>query len=300
MTTLHGSTALSAVPRRSVLYMPGANARALEKARTLSADSLILDLEDAVAPEAKTQARQQVVQALAVGGYGDREVIVRINGLDTAWAQDDIAALAAADVGNPGYLVPKISSVADLQRALIAFEAANCSLDGGFWIMAETPACILNIADIAAADQRLTGIVLGTSDLARDTRVRHTADRLGLITALNLCVYAARANGLAVIDGVHLQLDDDEGFRAACEQGRDLGFDGKSLIHPRQIEAANAVFAPDAAAVALAREIVAAWQDAQAQGKGVVVVNGALVENLHVEEAQQTLAMAELLAQRAQ
>ena len=282
-------------PRRSLLYMPGSNARALEKARSLPADGLILDMEDAVAPDAKQVAREQIAAALGEGGYGHRELMVRINALSTPWGADDIAAVCRA--GNPpdSVLIPKISSVDDIEQAVAALDAAGCPETVDVWIMAETPLCILNIGAIAS-HPRLRGIVMGTSDLSQDTRVRHTPDRLGFITALNLCVYAARANGLDVIDGVHLDLEDDAGLRAACEQGRDLGFDGKSLIHPKQIDAANAVFAPDAAAIEQARQIIAGWQQAEAEGKGVVVVNGRLVENLPVEEARRQLELAEAIA----
>ena len=283
-------------PRRSLLYMPGSNPRALDKARSLPADGLILDMEDSVAPDAKQLAREQIVAALAEGGYGSRELMVRINALDTAWGKDDIAAICAGTVAPDAVLIPKISTAEDVVAAISAFEAAGCPESVDMWIMAETPSCILNIATVCSAHQRLKGIVLGTSDLSKDTRVRHTPDRLGFITALNLCVYAARANGLDVIDGVQLDLENDELLRISCEQGRDLGFDGKSLIHPKQIAAANAAFAPDESEVAGALEIIAAFEEAQAEGKGVVVVKGRLVENLHVEEAKRQLALAEAIA----
>jgi citrate lyase subunit beta/citryl-CoA lyase len=282
-------------PRRSLLYMPGSNARALEKARSLPADGLILDMEDAVAPDAKQVAREQIAAALGEGGYGHRELMVRINALSTPWGADDTAAVFGTDSPPDAVLIPKISSVLDVEKAVAALDAAGCPESVDVWIMAETPLCILNIGEIAA-HPRLRGIVMGTSDLSKDTRVRHTPDRLGFIAALNLCVYAARANGLDVIDGVHLDLEDDAGLRGACEQGRDLGFDGKSLIHPKQIEAANAVFAPDEAAVEQARQIIAGWRQAEAEGKAVVVVNGRLVENLHVEEARRQLELAEAIA----
>jgi citrate lyase subunit beta/citryl-CoA lyase len=284
-------------PRRSLLYMPGSNPRALEKARSLPADCLILDMEDAVAPEAKELAREQITGALEQGGYGHRELMVRINALSTEWALDDINAICGAGTAPDAVLIPKISTAADVVEAISAFEAAGCPDTVDMWIMAETPLCILNIAEIAGAHPRLKGMVLGTSDLSKDTRVRHTPDRLGFITALSLCVYAARAHGLHIIDGVQLDLENDELLRASCEQGRDLGFDGKSLIHPKQIDAANAAFAPDEQEIASSRDIIEAFEQARAEGKGVVVVKGRLVENLHVEEAQRQLALADAIAQ---
>lgn len=283
-------------PRRSLLYMPGSNPRALEKARSLPADGLILDMEDAVAPDAKQVAREQIVAALEEGGYGNRELLVRINALDTAWGLDDIRAICASPVAPDAVLIPKISTAQDVVEAIEAFEVAGCPESVDMWIMAETPLCILNIAEIAAAHPRLRGIVMGTSDLAKDTRVRHTADRAGFLTALNLCVYAARAHGLDVIDGVQLDLENDALLAASCEQGRDLGFDGKSLIHPRQINAANEAFGPAEADVTSAGQIIEAFEAAQREGKAVVVVNGRLVENLHVEEAKRLLALAESIA----
>jgi len=275
--------------------MPGSNPRALEKARSLPADGLILDMEDSVAPDAKQLAREQIGAALAEGGYGHREILVRINGLGTEWGRDDIAAVCAFSSAPDAVLIPKIDSAQDVVDAIAAFESAGCPDEVDMWIMAETPLCILNIGQVAAAHPRLRGIVMGTSDLSKDTRVRHTPDRLGFITALNLCVYAARAHGLDIIDGVQLDLEDEALLAQSCAQGRDLGFDGKSLIHPKQLEAANAAFAPDEEEVAAAREIIAGFEAAQAEGKGVVVVDGRLVENLHVEEAKRQLALAEAI-----
>jgi citrate lyase subunit beta/citryl-CoA lyase len=283
-------------PRRSLLYMPGSNPRALDKARSLPADGLILDMEDSVAPDAKQLAREQIGAALQEGGYGHREIIVRINALSSEWGRQDIKAIRAFDTMPNAVLIPKIDTAEDVEEAIAAFEAAGCPDDIAMWIMAETPHCILNIAAVAAAHPRLAGIVMGTSDLSKDTRVRHTPDRLGFITALNLCVYAARANGLAIIDGVQLDLENEELLKYSCDQGRDLGFDGKSLIHPKQIAAANAAFAPDEDEVKSAGDIIAAFEQAQSEGKGVVVVNGRLVENLHVEEAQRQLALADAIA----
>jgi citrate lyase subunit beta/citryl-CoA lyase len=217
--------------------------------------------------------------------------------LNTEWGQADIDAICAFATAPDAVLIPKIDTAADVVKAITAFETAGCPASVDMWIMAETPLCILNIAEVAAAHPRLKGIIMGTSDLSKDTRVRHTRDRLGFITALNLCVYAARAHGLDIIDGVQLELDNDELLQFSCEQGRDLGFDGKSLIHPKQIAVTNATFAPDEAEIAGAREIIEAFEQAQAQGKGVVVVKGRLVENLHVEEAKRQLALAEAIAQ---
>jgi citrate lyase subunit beta/citryl-CoA lyase len=287
-------------PRRSLLYMPGSNPRALDKARSLPADGLILDMEDSVAPDAKALAREQIGAALAQGGYGHRELIVRINALSTEWGAADIEAICRFPVPPDAVLIPKIDTAKDVTDAITAFERAGCAAHVAMWIMAETPRCILNIAEVAGAHPRLAGMVLGTSDLSKDTRVRHTPDRLGFIAALNLCVYAARANGLTIIDGVQLDLKNEELLRLSCEQGRDLGFDGKSLIHPDQVAAANIAFTPSTAEVAAAREIIAGFEQAQAQGKGVVVVNGRLVENLHVEEAKRLLAMAEAIAELGQ
>jgi citrate lyase subunit beta/citryl-CoA lyase len=284
-------------PRRSLLYMPGSNPRALDKARSLPADGLILDMEDSVAPDSKALARQQIGAALAEGGYGHRELMVRINALSSEWGAADIAAICAYPTAPDAVLIPKIDTASDVVTAIEAFEKAGCPDSVAMWIMAETPLCILNIAAIAAAHPRLAGMVMGTSDLSKDTRVRHTRDRLGFITALNLCVYAARAHGLSIIDGVQLDLQDEELLRYSCEQGRDLGFDGKSLIHPNQVAAANAAFAPDAKEIAAARDIIAGFEEAMSLGKGVVVINGRLVENLHVEEARRQLALAEAIAQ---
>ncbi len=284
-------------PRRSLLYMPGSNSRALDKARSLPADGLILDMEDSVAPDAKQLAREQIGAALETGGYGHRELIVRINALSTEWGAQDIRAICAFTTMPDAVLIPKIDTAKDVVDAITAFESAGCPEDIEMWIMAETPLCILNIAEVVCAHPRLAGVVMGTSDLSRDTRVRHTPDRLGFITALNLCVYAARAHGLAIIDGVQLELENAELLRTSCEQGRDLGFDGKSLIHPKQIAAANTVFAPDEQEVASARKIIEAFEQARSEGKGVVVVNGRLVENLHVEEARRQLALAAAVAQ---
>jgi citrate lyase subunit beta/citryl-CoA lyase len=269
-------------PRRSVLFMPGSNARALEKATTLPADALALDLEDAVAPEAKAQAREQVVAAVRRRGYGRREVVVRVNGLSTPWGRADLAAVATS--GADAVLLPKVESPEAVGQVL-----------GALWCMLETPRGILNASAIAASP-RVAALVMGTSDLTKDLHARHTRDRLPLLTSLGLCVLAARAAGVAALDGVHLDLEDDAGFAAACRQARDLGFDGKTLIHPRTIAAANEVFAPAAADVDWARRVIAAHAEAIAQGRGVVVLDGRLIENLHVEDAHRTVALADAIA----
>jgi len=281
-------------PRRSVLYMPGANARALDKARSLDADVLILDLEDAVAPDAKAQARAQVASALRAGGYGRRECVVRVNALDTPWGLDDVRAIAQA--GADAVLLPKVQSAAELDALARALDAAGAPTNLPLWAMAETPLGFLRLDAIACGHQRLAAIVVGTSDLVKDLHARHTPSREETLLARSLAVMAARAHGLAALDGVHLDLHDAAGLEAACRQGRDQGFDGKTLIHPKQIAAANAAFAPTEAELASARKRLDAWRDAQAAGLGVAVVDGALVENLHAREAERVLALAEAIA----
>ncbi|CAB3829312.1 (3S)-malyl-CoA thioesterase [Achromobacter mucicolens] len=280
-------------PRRSVLYMPGANARALDKARTLDADALILDLEDAVAPDAKAQARTQVAAALREGGYGRRECIVRVNALDTPWGLDDVRAIAQA--GADAVLLPKVESPAQLAALAQALDAAGAPAGLPLWAMAETPLGFLRMDAIAGGHARLAAIVVGTSDLVKDLHARHTPSRDETLLARSLAVMAARAHGLAVLDGVHLDLNDDAGLQGACRQGRDQGFDGKTLIHPRQIAAANAAFAPTPEELDTARRRLEAWTAAQAEGKGVAVVDGALVENLHAQEAERVLALAQAI-----
>lgn len=282
-------------PRRSVLYISGANERALEKARGLAADTLIFDLEDAVAPETKVMARQRIGAALAQPqGYGYRERIVRINALATPWGQDDLAWLAGQDID--GMLLPKVESAAAVQQARRAMQAAGCRADLPLWAMLETPLGILR-AD-AIAEQGVAALVAGTSDLAKALDAQPGTDRQPLLFALSQIVLAARAWGCAALDGVHGDLEDDDGLAHVCRQGRALGFDGKTLIHPRQLAAANAAFSPSGADVAAARKRVAAWAQAQAQGLGVVVVDGVLVERLHVDAAEGLLARAEQIAER--
>ncbi|AWK87613.1 HpcH/HpaI aldolase/citrate lyase family protein [Azospirillum thermophilum] len=281
-------------PRRSVLYMPGSNARALEKGRSLPADGLILDLEDAVAPDAKAAARTTIREAIAAGGYGGRELVIRSNGLNTPWGYDDLVMAAAS--GADAVLLPKVESADMVRQAEAVLRAAGAPDGQRLWCMMETPLGILNAREIAAASPRLGALVLGTSDLAKDLHAAHTPDRLPMITSLGLCLLAARAYGLAVLDGVHLDLNDDEGFAASCRQGRELGFDGKTLIHPKTIAACNAAYAPAAEEVDHARRIIAAHAEAVARDQGVVLVDGRLVENLHVENARRLVALAEAIA----
>ena len=284
-------------PRRSALYMPGANARALEKAQGLPADMLILDLEDAVAPDAKDAARDRVCAAAASGGYGGREVVVRINGLDTGWGHADLPAVARC--GADAILLPKVES-ADQVRHLEAL-MADCGApdDMAVMCMIETPMGVLHAEEIAASGPRLSCLVMGTSDLAKDLQARHVPARAPLLPALGLALLAARAHRLAILDGVSLDLGDDAAHEAACRQGRDLGFDGKTLIHPKQIAAANRAFAPDDAEIAWSRRIIAAHGEAEAAGAGVVLVDGKLIEALHVEEAHRTVALAEAIERLA-
>lgn len=283
-------------PRRSVLYMPGANGRAIEKARGLPADGLILDLEDAVAPAQKEEARALVAAELRRGGFGHRERVVRVNGPGTPWHEADLAA--AAGMGADAVCLPKVESAAAVRAAEARLAAAGAPGALSLWCTIETPRGVLAAAEIAASSPRLACLVMGTSDLVKDLGARHTAGRAEVLTALSLVLLAARAHGLAALDGVHLDLADEAGFEAACRQGRDLGFDGKTLIHPRTIDAANRAFSPGADELALARRVVAAHAESQAQGKGVVVVDGRLVESLHVEAALRLLRLAEAIAAR--
>jgi citrate lyase subunit beta/citryl-CoA lyase len=286
--------AATARPRRSMLYMPGSNARALDKARGLAADALIFDLEDAVAPDAKSTARDQVGAATRQGGYGGRELLVRVNGLTTEWGGADLHA--AASMAIDGVLLPKVESAQAVRAAEAILVAAGAPESLRIWCMMETPLGMLHAEAIAGASPRLGGLVMGTSDLAKDLHAAHTHDRLPLLTALGLCLLAARAYGLAIADGVHLDLADDSGFADACRQGRELGFDGKTLIHPKTIATANQMFAPSQDEVAWARRIIAAHGDAVAAGKGVVLVDGRLIENLHVESARRLVALADQIA----
>jgi citrate lyase subunit beta / citryl-CoA lyase len=282
-------------PRRSVLYMPGSNARALEKGRSLPADGLILDLEDAVAPDAKEQARAQVADAVRAGGFGRRELVVRVNGPNTPWGHADLVAAAAC--GADAVLLPKVESADAVRQAEQVLVAAGAPESLRLWCMMETPLGILNAKEIAGASPRLECLVMGTSDLAKDLHAAHTPDRLPLLASLGLCLLAARAYGLAILDGVHLDLSDEEGFARSCRQGAEMGFDGKTLIHPKTIAAANAAFAPAPGEVAFSRRIIEAHAAAAAEGKGVVVVDGKLVEALHVANARRLVALAEAIGE---
>jgi len=268
--------------------MPGSNARALEKAKELDADCMIFDLEDAVAPEAKETARTQVAAAVRAGGFGEREIVIRINSLDTEWGEADVAAIASC--GAHAVLLPKVESAEQLTTLLAALVAAGAPADQKLWLMAETPRGILNLDDICHSPQ-LAAVVMGTSDLAKMLRVAPDGPRTGLLNALSHSVTAARAHGLDILDGVHLGIDDDAAFRAACDQGRELGFDGKTLIHPRQIATTNAVFGVSKAQAIEAEAVLESFKQARAAGQGVAVHNGKLVEQLHVDEAERILAL---------
>lgn len=277
-------------PRRSVLYMPGSNARALEKAATLPADALILDLEDAVAPDAKDLARTQVCAAVKDRRFGKREIVIRINGLETDWGHDDMAA--AVEAGPDAILVPKVNDLVDVEHAEQHMGNARAAL----WLMMETPQAIFHANEIAGAGGRLACLVMGTNDLVKELRAQHTPGREALLASLNLSVLAARAHGLTVIDGVFNEIADAPGFDAVCRQGRAMGFDGKTLIHPSQIEGANRIFAPDPNEVARARAILAAFEKPENKGKGAIALDGRMVELLHAEIAKQTVALADAIA----
>src|ERR1700761_1126504 len=286
-------------PRRSVLYMPGSNARAMEKARDLPTDAVIFDLEDAVAPDAKAAARALIIEALKKGGFGRREVLVRINGLDTAWWRDDLAVAAA---GPNAVLVPKISTPDQLREVAKHLVGVRADANVRLWAMMETPLAMLNAREIAAAaldqDTRLAGFVMGTNDLAKDTRARLLPGRAPMLPWLMTCVAAARAYGLAILDGVYNDLGNAEGFVAECQQARDLGFDGKTLIHPRQVEPCNEAFSPSADEVAMARKMIAAFELLENANKGVVQIDGKMVERLHADMAKQTVAIADAIEKR--
>ncbi len=279
-------------PRRSVLYMPASRASALEKAKSLPADALIFDLEDAVAPDAKDEARQMACAAASSGAYGKREIVIRANSLGTPWGYHDI--VAASQSGAAAILIPKVESAAMLIQASQIMDEAGAPPTMKLWAMVETPLAMLQIQDIARMP-RLACFVMGTSDLAKDLHAAHTRDRLPFVTGLGLCLLAARAYGLAILDGVHLNLGDNAEFEAHCVQGQEMGFDGKTLIHPKQVEPANRVFAPSAKEVEDASRIVAAHAEAEAKGQGVVLLDGRLIENLHVEGAHRTLAVAKAI-----
>ncbi len=287
-------------PRRSVLYMPGSNARALEKAKTLPADGVILDLEDAVAPDSKMAARKQVVEVVKAGGFGAREVIIRINGLDTPWSGDDLAAAVTA--APDAVLIPKVASFDQLE--MIGRRLLDLKADPRMrvWAMIETPIAILNIQNIAAAardsETRLSCFVLGTNDLAKETRARIVPGRAPMLSWLMTCLVAARAYGVEILDGVYNNLSDAEGFARECAEAAELGFDGKTLIHPNQIEPCNAAFSPSAQEVEQARRIIAAFDQPENREKGVVQLDGRMVERMHADMARRTVAIADAIAAR--
>ncbi len=284
-----------AKPRRSCLYMPGANAKALEKAKALPADVVLLDLEDSVAPEAKQAARDAVAAAVKAGGYGKREVIVRVNGFATPWGRDDIAAAGAA--GPDGMLAPKVESGEEVVALDDAMTEAGFAEGASLWVMIETPRAILNMAEIAAAARatRLQAFVMGTNDLAKEMRARPGRERAPFFAALSLAVTAARAEGLTAIDGVYNDIADAAGFEAECRQGLAFGFDGKTLIHPSQIDICNSVFAPTGDEIARAEAIIAAFALPENAGKGVIKVDGKMTELLHLEEARRVVAVARMI-----
>ena len=292
-----GSSAPQSRPRRSVLYVPGSNARALEKAARLPADTLILDLEDAVLPAAKAAARAAVLTAVNARRFGYREVVIRINGLATEWGRADLAAAAAS--GADGILLSKVDTVHDVLEAADLLDKSATPHGLRLWSMAETPRGVLDIDAIARCTPRLAVIVMGTADLGTALRIREQANREGLIPALARCVLAARAAGVDILDGVFTRLTDAPAFRLECMQGRHLGFDGKTLIHPGQIDASNEIFGVSAAEAAAAAELIAAWESAAAGGAGVAVLAGRLVERLHVDEAQRLLTLYRIIRDRA-
>jgi citrate lyase subunit beta/citryl-CoA lyase len=282
-------------PRRSILFIPGANPRAMEKARNLPADGLIFDLEDGVAPAAKETARTLARKVLTAGGYGRRELVLRVNALDTPWGEADLAAAARLPVD--AVLLPKVDRADQVYRVAALLDRFGAPAVLALWCMLETPRGILEASAIATASPRIDALVAGTSDLSVDLHALHTPDRAPLITSLGLLLLAARAYGLAALDGVSLDLADDEGFVLACRQGRALGFDGKTLIHPKQIAPANTAFAPTQQELAWAKRVVAACTEAEVRGAGVVLLDGRLVEQLHAADARRILAIAEAIDQ---
>ncbi|MEZ5819745.1 MAG: CoA ester lyase [Xanthobacteraceae bacterium] len=285
-------------PRRSLLFMPGSNARALEKARNLPADGLILDLEDAVAPDAKAMARDQIAQAVTARGFGKREVLIRINALDTPWWIDDITM--AGKVRPDGILVPKVSSVADLAAVADRLKAVNADPSIRVWAMIETARAVLDADKLAGASRepetRLAGFVFGPFDIARETRIRMNPGRAEMVPMIVNCVLAARAHGVEILDGPYGDITNADGLAAECAQARDLGFDGKTLIHPSHIQACNAIFTPPEAEVAMARRIIAAFQQPENASRGAIQLDGRMVERLHAEMARRTIAIADAIA----
>lgn len=287
-------------PRRSLLYMPGSNARAIEKARTLPADGVILDLEDSVAPDAKDRARAQIVDAVKTGGFGSRELFVRTNGFDTPWFTDDLTA--AAQAAPDGIVVPKISLPAQLEQIGQRLLDMHANPKTRIWAMIESPLAVFNVQAIAAcakdSETRLAGFVMGTNDIAKDTRARIVAGRWPMIGWLMNCIAAARIYGIEALDGVYNNIGDTDGFAKECEQARDMGFDGKTLVHPNQIGPCNAAFTPADDEIALARKTIAAFDLPENRDKGVVQIEGRMVERLHAEMARRTVTIAEAIAAR--
>jgi citrate lyase subunit beta/citryl-CoA lyase len=288
-------------PRRSLLFMPGSNARALEKARTLPADGIILDLEDSVAPDAKATARDQIAQAIAKGGFGKREVLIRINALDSPWWIDDI--VMAGKAGPDGIVLPKVSSVEDLSAVASQLRDAGAAASVKVWAMIETARAVLHAEELAAASRdtetRLAGFMFGPNDISRETRIRMLPGRTAMLPMITHCVLASRLYGLEILDGPYSGIGDAEGFAAECAQGRDLGFDGKTLIHPGQIDACNAIFTPPAEEVAHARTIIAAFERPENANRGAIQLDGKMVERLHADMAERTIAMADAIAAMA-
>jgi citrate lyase subunit beta/citryl-CoA lyase len=288
-------------PRRSMLFMPGSNTRAMEKARTLPVDGIILDLEDAVAPDAKEDARRQIVETVKLGGFGPREIFIRTNGVDSPWFSEDIDA--AVKARPDAILVPKIASAQQVEMIGQRLLDIHADLHIRLWVMIETPSALFNIREIAAAardsETRLAGFVLGTNDLAKETRARHVPGRLPMLTWMSSCILAAHAYGIDILDSVYNDFRDLDGFARECHEARDLGFDGKSIIHPAQIDACNAAFSPDAKDVAEARAIIAAFDMPENEGKGVISIDGRMIERMHGDTARRTVAIADAIAARA-
>lgn len=282
-------------PRRSVLYMPAANARALEKAKAIDADALIFDLEDAVAPDAKEAAREGACAAVDSGEYGHRELTIRCNGLDTPWGRDDVAAAGA--VAPSAVVIPKVSSVTELATVSALLDGAGAPDTTRIWAMIETPGGIAKARAIAGFE-RVDAVVMGTNDMAKELRATITPDRAALVPHLATCLVAAREAGVTALDGVYNDISDAEGFAAVCEQGATLGFDGKTLIHPSQVEPCNDAFSPSLDELDFHRQVIEAFEAAVADGRGVVTVDGKMVENLHVDEARRAIALADAIAQR--
>ena len=282
-------------PRRSVLYMPAANERALEKAKAIPAVALIFDLEDAVAPDAKAEARERACAMFAGGGYGNREITIRANGIGTPWHDDDLAAIAAA--GPDGIVIPKVNSAEEVRAIETALERHGAPDRTKIWAMLETPVAMLHAEEICGASERLAVLVMGTNDLAKELHAKRVPDRSPLMGGLYLSLLAARATDKVILDGVFNDIKDEAGFAAECAQGRAMGFDGKTLIHPSQVDGCNAAFSPEDDEIDLAVRIISAFEEAERDGRGVVTVDGRMIENLHVDEARRVLAIRDAIAQ---